>query len=179
MHLTAAAYDDSEDIQHNSKGIYPTDHWNSIFASCIAVVSFVGELAVAELYSHVYCSWTLPPAERGSLICLSQVFFHVFFLLHVLYSARWQIKVCFHSFTSTSTMNSFTSSFLTATWWTSPTGWVTSSTSTSTSAATQGSSASRSSRDPAHLRLLTCPHFVCFTRLSPGLLIYHIPSKSL
>lgn len=59
-----------------------------------------------------------------------------------------ELKLCFLSFTSTSTTSSSTSSFLTAPWLTSPTGWETSSTSTSMSAVTRGSSASRSSRRP-------------------------------
>lgn len=70
---------------------------------------------------------------------------HMFSFLFIVWN---DLKLCFLSFTSTSTTSSSTSSFPTAPWLTSPTGWETSSTSTSMSAVTRGSSASRSSRCP-------------------------------
>ena len=64
---------------------------------------------------------------------------------------HWHKNVVFCRFTSTSTKSSFTSSFLMATWLTSPTGWVTSSTITLPSPVMPLWSESRSSRAPALL----------------------------
>lgn len=94
-------------------------------------------------------SWT----DTDNLSCsFSHSPYLISLLHHCVKSPEWKVSQALSSlsrsfsFTSTSTTVSFTSSCLTAPWWTSPTVSETSSTSSSTSVARRGSSGSRSSK---------------------------------